>query len=157
MKQIDLKNIDEEMLKTHATWLAAVLGNGDTLLLEGDLGAGKSTLARAIIQRFMAKYNSIEDVPSPTFTLVQTYEFPCVEIWHADLYRLSDVGEIEELGLVDAFDQAISLIEWPDRLGGLTPQSALHIQLMDRGDTRDLHLSWSDSKWESKLKEAGWA
>ena len=91
---------------------------GDTLLLQGPIGAGKTHLARALIQaRQSAAGRAAEDVPSPSFTLVQTYEAGETEIWHADLFRLGNAAEADELGLTDAFDAAICLIEWPERLG----------------------------------------
>lgn len=113
-------------------WLAAHLGAGDCLLLAGPIGAGKSQLARALIR---ARLGRFEDVPSPTFTLVQTYQAD-VEIWHADLYRLSHPDEVLELGLDDAFADAICLIEWPDRLGRLAPKGAISIELSAKDDGR---------------------
>ena len=90
--------------------MAPLLVAGDVVLLSGPIGAGKTHLARAIIQ---ARLTVAEDVPSPTYTLVQTYVTTDCEIWHADLYRLGDSSELEELGLLDAFDTAIVLIECP--------------------------------------------
>ena len=101
-----------------------LLERGDVLLLEGQIGAGKTHFARALIQHRLAAQGQHEDVPSPTFTLVQTYMADC-EIWHADLYRLSHPDELFELGLEAAFEDAICLIEWPDRLGSDTPENAL--------------------------------
>ncbi|WP_293450437.1 tRNA (adenosine(37)-N6)-threonylcarbamoyltransferase complex ATPase subunit type 1 TsaE [Planktotalea sp.] len=120
-----------------ASRIGACLIAGDTLLLHGDIGAGKSYFARALIQSLQDRP---EDVPSPTFTLVQTYETQLGEVWHADLYRLSDPGEAEELGLTDAFSSAICLIEWPDRLASLAPKGALslHFQYTDNNTQRDL-------------------
>lgn len=106
--------------------LAPLLAPGDVLLLEGEIGAGKSFLARAIIR---ARCGEEIDVPSPTYTLVQTYDDGPVEIWHADLYRLTDPEEATELGLIDAFDSAICLIEWPGQLGPDRPDTALTISL----------------------------
>ena len=131
-----------------ATRIAAALGPGDCLLLEGPIGAGKTHLSRHLIQSLLPVF---EDVPSPTFTLVQTYDVPTGELWHADLYRLSSLEEIEELGLVDAFDSAICLVEWPDRLAELTPPHALHLSLSldpENVDTRHLTFTWSDKKWQ---------
>ncbi|WP_298858993.1 tRNA (adenosine(37)-N6)-threonylcarbamoyltransferase complex ATPase subunit type 1 TsaE [uncultured Sulfitobacter sp.] len=133
--------------------LGAVLGAGDTVLLHGDVGAGKTHFARALIQSLLA---SPEDVPSPTFTLVQTYDAASgVEIWHADLYRLTDATEIEELGLLDAMEAAICLIEWPDRLTSLTPDDALDITLApaDADDHRILTAAWSHPRWDAKLTD----
>ncbi|UWQ18519.1 tRNA (adenosine(37)-N6)-threonylcarbamoyltransferase complex ATPase subunit type 1 TsaE [Jannaschia sp. M317] len=105
--------------------IAPLVGPGDTLLLEGEVGAGKTSFARALIQAIRAR-DALppEDVPSPTFTLVQTYETARFDIWHADLYRLADPQEVLELGLADAFSEALCLIEWPDRLGPDTPAGA---------------------------------
>lgn len=110
-----------------AAALAPLLRPGDLVLLQGVLGAGKSFLARALI-RALAD-DSFAEVPSPTFTLVQSYETPAGEVWHADLYRLSDPEEIVELGLEDAFETAICLLEWPDRLAPHWPNHALCLRL----------------------------
>lgn len=118
--------------------LAKHLRAGDTVLLHGPIGAGKTHLARALIQ---ARLGVAEDVPSPSFTLVQTYGADADEIWHADLYRLSHPDEVLELGLGDAFATAICLVEWPDRLGKLTPANALRITLSDEGEGRRAVLS----------------
>lgn len=120
--------------------LAGVVTAGDTLLLSGPIGAGKTHLARALIQ---ARLGYAEDVPSPSFTLVQTYAADGVDIWHADLYRLSHPNEVLELGLDDAFANAICLIEWPDRLGRSTPPNALTIALSAHEDGRRAVLSGS--------------
>ncbi|MFN3644891.1 MAG: tRNA (adenosine(37)-N6)-threonylcarbamoyltransferase complex ATPase subunit type 1 TsaE [Gemmobacter sp.] len=117
-------------------WLADRLGPGDVLLLEGPIGAGKTHLARALIQHRLAAAGRMEDVPSPTFTLVQVYDNASGEIWHADLYRLSHPAEVAELGLDEAFGTALCLVEWPDRLGKLTPAHALHLTLADDGAGR---------------------
>ncbi|KIN74450.1 tRNA (adenosine(37)-N6)-threonylcarbamoyltransferase complex ATPase subunit type 1 TsaE [Sulfitobacter guttiformis] len=133
--------------------LGARLCSGDTILLHGDVGAGKTHFARALIQSML---EISEDVPSPTFTLVQTYNAACgLEIWHADLYRLSDPSEIEELGLIDAMEHAVCLIEWPDRLATLRPQDALDISLLpaDAEDHRRLTATWSDPRWDDKLTD----
>lgn len=113
--------------------LAALARSGDTILLEGPIGAGKSCLARAFIR---ARLGREEEVPSPTFTLVQVYEAGGVEVWHADLYRLTHPDEVWELGLDDAFETAICLVEWPDRLGAHVPTDALRIRLDTAGDGR---------------------
>lgn len=128
---------DEAATSALGERLAEVLQPGDTVLLEGPIGAGKSHLARALIR---AKLGRMEDVPSPTFTLVQTYDAGDSEIWHADLYRLSLPDEVLELGLEDAFSTAICLIEWPDRLGPYLPEDALHLRLTAEGDGRRAHL-----------------
>ncbi|MCL4155780.1 UNVERIFIED_CONTAM: hypothetical protein GTU68_043316 [Idotea baltica] len=109
--------------------LASIATPGLCVLLEGPVGAGKSFFARSAIQALMAQIGGIEDVPSPTFTLVQTYELGPLDVWHADLYRLTTPDELIELGLELAFDTALCLIEWPDRLGDLRPHGALDLVL----------------------------
>ncbi len=125
---------------------------GDTILLSGEVGAGKTALARTCIQARLAEIGAIEDVPSPTFTLVQVYELTNTQIWHADLYRLTSVDELYELGLDQAFEEDICLIEWPDRLGALRPEGALSVQIdtID-DDQRRVLLEWSDRKWDSTI------
>ena len=118
--------------------LATLARPGDVILLEGPIGAGKSCLARAFIR---ARLGREEEVPSPTFTLVQVYEADEVEIWHADLYRLTHPDEVWELGLDDAFASAICLVEWPDRLGAHVPADALRIRLDAEGDGRRATIS----------------
>ncbi len=109
--------------------IADQAGPGLCILLEGDIGAGKTYLARCIIQTLLSKEGIHEDVPSPTFTLVQVYETGAFETWHADLYRLGSPDELVELGLDDAFEQSFSLIEWPDRMGDMAPENAVRLSL----------------------------
>ena len=94
----------EDETKEFARFLGQVLNAGDVLLLKGDIGAGKSFFARSLIQSLQ---DTPEDVPSPTFTLVQTYQTRIGEVWHSDLYRLQSIYEVEELGLWEAFESAI--------------------------------------------------
>lgn len=134
--------------------LALRLTAGDTLLLSGGVGAGKTHFARCLIQTLL---HTAEDVPSPTFTLVQTYEGKSGNIWHVDLYRISSSFEIEELGLVDAFETAVCLVEWPDRLGPLRPTDPLTlvfspVSAPDGENQRHLHLSWQSEKWTNRLR-----
>lgn len=131
-KPISIFLPSEEDTTRLGAWFAPRLRAGDTILLSGSIGAGKSHFARALIR---ARLGRAEDIPSPTFTLVQTYEAD-VEIWHSDLYRLSHPDEVLELGLDEAFSTAICLIEWPDRLASLTPETAISINLSAQGDGR---------------------
>lgn len=141
MTSLDLPLPDEAATDALGMWLAAALGPGDVLLLDGPIGAGKTHLARALIRHRLAQVNRVEDVPSPTFTLVQTYDDGAGGIWHADLYRLTSPQDVAELGLEDAFETALCLIEWPDRLGTLTPPGAFRLVLSHAGDGRDARLT----------------
>ena len=132
-------------------WLATCLRPGDTVLLQGPIGSGKSHLARSVIQSWLGR---LEEVPSPTFTLVQTYGEGANEIWHADLYRLSHPDEVIERGLEDAFGRAICLIEWPERLGRATPASALRIDFLQDGEGRRVVLAGS-ADWAERLSRIG--
>ena len=130
--------------------LASRLDPGDVILLEGDVGAGKTHFARSLIQSLL---DVPEDVPSPTFTLVQTYEAKGAEIWHADLYRLSSAQEVEELGLGEAFQSAICLVEWPDRLGAMTPLDALTLNFQTgyEENERIIAARWTSPRWDTLL------
>ncbi|WP_323035138.1 tRNA (adenosine(37)-N6)-threonylcarbamoyltransferase complex ATPase subunit type 1 TsaE [Pararhodobacter sp.] len=128
--------------------LVPKLGAGDVLLLEGEIGAGKTHFARGLIQALVD-----EDVPSPTFTLVQTYDAPDFEIWHADLYRLSHPDEALELGLTEAFDTALCLVEWPEKLGSDRPKKALTLRFSPVGDGREVQFLSDNSDWVARLKE----
>lgn len=130
--------------------LAPRLRAGDVLLLEGPIGAGKSHFARALIQHLLERP---EDVPSPTFTLVQTYDGPGFEIWHADLYRLSHPDEAFELGLTEAFETALCLVEWPEKLGADRPEKALTMRFdVEIDDSRRLAFLSLDESWRARLK-----
>lgn len=109
-----------------AARLAVLARPGDAILLHGTLGAGKSVFCRAFIR---ACTHPDQEVPSPTFTLVQVYDGRAGMVWHFDLYRIADADDVYELDIEDAFAEGISLIEWPDRLGPLTPATRLDVTL----------------------------
>lgn len=143
--QLDMP--DETATADFAAQMANLLRPGDTLLLEGAIGAGKSTFARALIR---SRLGRMEEVPSPTFTLVQTYEDARGDMWHCDLYRLTHPDEAIELGLDEAFETAICLIEWPDRLADLAPASALCLAFEAREDHHVVDLR-GDQAWAKRL------
>lgn len=126
--------------------LALAVRPGDVIALYGDLGAGKTTLARALIRKLAGPDT---EAPSPTFTLVQTYAGPDFPIWHFDLYRLEDPGEARELGLEEAVD-GLALIEWPERLGRYLPGARLEVQLSFDGSGRIARLVDLDD-WSTRL------
>src|SRR5215217_192675 len=116
---------NEQATERLVTDVAGALEPGDLVTLSGDLGAGKTTFARAMI-RYLADNPAIP-VPSPTFTLIQTYDLPRFPVVHADLYRLSGPGELAELGFDDLPEKAVVLLEWPDRAAGFLPADRLDI------------------------------
>jgi tRNA threonylcarbamoyladenosine biosynthesis protein TsaE len=136
-----------DLSATHAlaARLAALLRAGDAVLLEGPLGAGKSELARAVLRA--AAGDPALEVPSPTFTLVQSYDLPAGPAHHFDLYRLDGPARLEELGWDEA-REGIVLVEWPDRLGALAPPEALRIALapLEAEDARRAQLSGWDAR-----------
>ena len=142
---------DAGLTTAFARALAPELRAGDTLLLDGPVGAGKSHFARALIRARLD--NPAEDVPSPTFTLVQTYD-GAPPLWHADLYRLTDPAEVDELGLLDALPDAIALIEWPDRMGPVAGALTLCIQPQDDPDLRQITLSGDPALWARAVRAA---
>ncbi len=127
-----------------AVIIAERLRPHDIILLKGELGAGKSTFARALIQALCGKDT---EVPSPTFTLVQTYTTPTFVLWHFDLYRLKHSQEVYELGIEEAYSTGVSLIEWPERLGSQLPKAYLEIELIYGNEENDRILrltGWED-------------
>src|SRR4029077_12606492 len=124
MSVVDLP--DDAATAAFAARISALAEIGDVIALSGDLGSGKTTFARA----FIRARGGTEEVPSPTFTLVQIYELGPTVIWHFALYRLKSSDEAWELGIEDAFTEGISLIEWPERLGPLLPGYRLEITFL---------------------------
>ncbi len=123
--------------------IAAGLSAGDAVALEGDLGAGKTTLARAILRAL----GVTEDVPSPTFTLVQLYETPRLTVRHYDLYRIEKPEEIDELGLDEALGEGAALIEWPERAADRLPPDRLQVVLTSTGAESRLASLRGPVKW----------
>jgi tRNA threonylcarbamoyl adenosine modification protein YjeE len=141
---------DEAATAALGAKIAAALKPGDAVALAGDLGAGKTTLARAVLRALGVG----EDIPSPTFTLVQHYEAPRLNIDHFDLYRIEGEPEVEQLGLEDALLGGAALIEWPQRAGAHLPRNALHIELeIAEAHGRRAKVS-GPSEWASRLFES---
>lgn len=126
-----LTGLDEPSLCLLSELLSAMVRPGDLVALQGDLGAGKTTFARALIRRLAG--NADEEIPSPTFTLVQTYETARLAVAHFDLYRLGDASELDELGLDDMLERGIALVEWPGRGGDRLPAQRLTLHFADTG------------------------
>jgi tRNA threonylcarbamoyladenosine biosynthesis protein TsaE len=137
-----------------AARLAAVCAPGDVVALSGALGAGKTTFARGFVR---ALTKDADEVPSPTFTLIQTYDTPRGAVWHCDLYRLTKPEDAWELGLEDAFADAICLIEWPERLGAALPPRRLAVTLSPESAAPDSRLITfdGDETWATRLKSMG--
>lgn len=129
--------------------LAQLLRRGDVIALHGDLGAGKTTLVRGLIQSLLGRE---EEVPSPTYTLVQMYEGPGFPVWHFDLYRLEQADDVQELGWDETPDGAV-LIEWPDRAGEHLPVNRLDVFLEISGDGRRARLEPGGEGWQERLDE----
>jgi len=129
------------------------------LTLSGGLGSGKTALARALIQSCLLRFGRTEDVPSPTFTLVQTYESPDLLLTHVDLYRIEDESELNELGLAEALDEGVLLVEWPEKAPLALERlraGRLDITLVIMGEgAREARLSPAGPEWEARLK--GWS
>ena len=131
--------------------IAGLARKGDVIGLGGELGAGKTTFARF----FIAALGGIEEVPSPTFSLVQTYPLEPAPVWHFDLFRLRRCEEAYELGFEDAFADGISLIEWPERLGPLLPEERLDIVLtMAEGPKSRRALLEARGGWRQRIDQA---
>ena len=128
-------SLDEEALAKLGRKLSTYVKAGVVFSLSGELGSGKTTLARAIIRNAC---NSVGDIPSPTFNLVQSYEvFTGFEIWHLDLYRLNSIEEAMMLGLEEALIEHCCIIEWPGLIKQIIPPYSIHVQL----DFQDINSS----------------
>lgn len=137
-------------LEAFAARLAPVVRIGDVIGLSGDLGAGKTTFARGLLRGLGLR----GEVPSPSFTLVQIYEPPELRlpVWHCDLYRLDDPEQAVELGLDEAFDTALVLIEWPERLGALLPRHSLRLRLDGAGEPERRLTAGVPEAWEARWR-----
>jgi len=137
---------DEAATAALGARLGAAARPGGVVALVGDLGAGKTTLARGLIRSLAGAET---EAPSPTFTLVQTYDTPRLSIWHFDLYRLTRPEEARELGIEEAVD-GLALIEWPERAGRYLPSARLEVQLDFSGDGRIARLT-DHADWSTRI------
>ena len=142
----DFRLDDEAATARLGAAIAKALKPGEAVCLTGPLGAGKSTLARALVR---ARTTPNEDVPSPTFTLVQFYEGEGLKLAHFDLYRLSDPDEAYEIGLDEALEDGAAVIEWPERLEGHLPPDRLDVEIDLDGDARRVRLTPAGA-WEGR-------
>ena len=151
--KIDLTLPNPAATERLAAIVAAQARPGDVILLSGDLGAGKTHFARAFIN---ALSDAAEEVPSPTFTLVQSYAATVgghrLEIAHFDLYRLKNAREMEELGLEDALNDGAVLVEWPERAPEVLPPDALHVRLKQESGMRNARLT-GPARWEKLMHD----
>jgi tRNA threonylcarbamoyladenosine biosynthesis protein TsaE len=142
---------DEAATARLGSAIARTLRTGEAVCLSGPLGAGKSTLARALVR---ALTTPLEDVPSPTFTLVQFYEGARLKIAHFDLYRLNDPDEAYEIGLDEALDDGAAVIEWPERLQGRLPADRLDVEIALDAAGRRARLT-PHGAWEGHMEGIG--
>lgn len=140
--------LTEKDTKALAEKISEIAKKGDVFALYGTLGAGKSTFARYFIQHLTAA----EDIPSPTFTLVQTYETPSFDIYHYDMYRLKSPEEAYELDIEDAFYSGVSLIEWPEKVASLLPKDLWKISIEASGNNRIFNIETSSSDKKQRLE-----
>ncbi len=124
--------------------IAKTLKAQDVVALSGDLGAGKTTFAQHIINTFVT-----DNVTSPTFNLVNLYDTNNFVIWHFDLYRLKDINEVYNLGIEDAFNNGVSIIEWPQIIKNILPQHTIHVHLEHNNehDHRTVNIRTNNSKY----------
>jgi tRNA threonylcarbamoyl adenosine modification protein YjeE len=140
---------DEAATRALGAEIAAGLTAGDAVALRGDLGTGKTVLARGILEAL----GVTEPVPSPTFTLVQHYDTPRLPVDHFDLYRVEAESELEQLGLEDALTSGAVLVEWPEKAGPRLPGDALHVELETTGEKSRRARVHGPSRWASCFPE----
>lgn len=142
---------NEKETEALAEKVANISRRGDVWALSGTLGAGKSVFARA----FIKKMTGAEEVPSPTFTLVQMYDAGSFDIFHYDLYRLKSPMEIFELGVDEAFYSAVSLVEWPEKMGSFAPRDMWNVEIIVEDDIRKITISADTEDKINRLQNVG--
>ena len=151
--ELSIELESEAATQALAARVAALARAGDAIALRGELGSGKTSFARGFIR---ALGRGDEEVPSPTFTLVEIYELGALQVWHFDLYRLAKPEEVYELGFEEALAGGVLLIEWPERLGPLLPRERLEVSL-SAGSSRDRRRAAlrGSPRWSLRLRELG--
>lgn len=150
MKEVTARSLNDT--QKIAEGLSCLLRRGDIVAFNGNLGVGKTAFIRFLVQRFQPS----EEVPSPTFTLLQTYETPHFPIYHFDMYRLDRPEDAFELGIEDAFFEGVSLIEWPEKMEKLLPhKKVLFIDIFCKGDVRHFNFRSENPDWIERLNH--WA
>lgn len=151
MQSFDIHLSSEAKTTALASKIAPLLEAGDVVLLEGALGAGKTTLARGLIRA----YSGAAEIPSPTYALVEIYEGAKGALWHFDLYRLDSPGDVWELGLEEALSEGICVIEWAERVAALLPDDALRLVITIAGKNKRELKIFAPENWVNRLNRAG--
>ncbi|PHR61246.1 MAG: tRNA (adenosine(37)-N6)-threonylcarbamoyltransferase complex ATPase subunit type 1 TsaE [Robiginitomaculum sp.] len=144
LKTIKLRTLEENL--SFGARLGVFLRQGDIVALRGGLGVGKTSFSRGLISQLC----DVDEVPSPTYTLVQTYDAPNFSIWHFDLYRLENEADVWELGIEEALDDGVCLIEWPERIEGLLSGAELMLEFVFEEQGRTVHIH-GDDNWRKRL------
>ena len=131
--------------------LAPLLHPGDVVTLEGNIGIGKTTFIRALLETL----GCIEEVPSPTFNLLHTYELGSVTFWHFDLFRIERLSDVYELGVEDALENGICLIEWPKIMAALLPTERLELEFFYQGECSRRVSLRGEGTWKQRLRKVG--
>jgi len=150
--QLEITVPDAEAMWRLGSLVGRCLEMQDFVALWGGLGAGKTTFSRGIVQQLQQGTQRIEEVPSPTFTLVQYYETAVCPVWHFDLYRIESPDEIYELGYEEALETGISLVEWPERMAELLPSTRLDVEIAIGPNSTDRLVAFRASgTWSERL------
>ena len=149
-------NITSQQTVSISETLAELIRPGDTVLLFGKIGSGKTFFSRAMIQKMMQKQGAVvEDIPSPTFTIVQIYDTLVPSVWHLDLYRILNPEEIIDLDLENALEKHVCLIEWPQNMGLHVPERNLSItfeELVGSDEVRNINFEFNGIGWEHIIR-----